>query len=642
MPSNATLKVVIQAVDNASATLKKIGGQVGGLQNLGNKAKMVGQQFSGMGQRMQTTSLAVGAGIGFAMRAGIQFSTTMANVQAVSGATEKQFETLRKQAKMLGETTKFSAVQAGEAQQFLAMAGNDVNTIMGAMPHTLRLAAAAQLDMGSSADIVTNIMAGFGQEADQLGHAVDVLAKTFTNSNTDLVQLGEAMKYVGPIASAAGVSFEETAAAAGLLGNAGIQASMAGTSLRGSITRLLNPSNKALGVMENLGLSVIDAEGQFIGFTGVVRQLEKAQAELGEGAEFTGMLMEIFGQRAGPAMAALVGQGSEELARMTALLEESGGTAERIAETQMKGLHGQITLMKSAMEGAAISLTEALAPALTVLANGLRNAANWFSNLSPWLQKTIGAVLVLTAVAAPLLLILGGAISVLGGLVTVLAAVSAPVWLVIAAVVALIAIGYQLVQRWDKFKEALLAVWGIIAQGFSYKLELIKAAWASMWGNIKDTAAGFIQGIKDAVFGLVDSIKAKITGALGMLKAAKDKVAGFIGGVGSKIGGAVSSVGSAIGFSQGGVVPQYLASGGFARPSGTDTVPAMLTPGELVLNAGQQRGLANRLSGSGEIKISLFEGANVEIRDEGDEDRLVDKVTRALTRTIQLHNLGAA
>jgi len=178
---------------------------------------------------------AVGAGV---VKAAAEFEQSMARVRALTGATGSDFESLQAQALTLGRTTVFSARQAADAMGYFALAGFDTNKILTAMPATLNLAAAGQMDVAQAADIAAKVMAGMGIEAEGLGHAVDVLAKAFTSSNTDLVQLGTAFKYVGPVAKSAGVSMEEITATLMAVSNAGIQAGMAGTTLRGVLARL--------------------------------------------------------------------------------------------------------------------------------------------------------------------------------------------------------------------------------------------------------------------------------------------------------------------------------------------------------------------------------------------------------------------
>ncbi|KKL79336.1 hypothetical protein LCGC14_2015830, partial [marine sediment metagenome] len=359
-----------QVKQKVSSVDKNLGGLKGATAKVNSSFAKFDTRVQGLNTSIQKSSgsiraaggvfTALGASIALigikALKVGADFDSGMRKVIAVSGAAGDEIKGLRDIAKELGSTTQFSATQAADAMGFLAQAGFEANEIMGAIPSTLQLAAAAQLDLGSAADITSNILAGFGLKVEELGRANDVLVKTFTSANTDLVQLGQAMKFVGPVAKAAGVSFEETAAAVGLLGNAGLQASLAGTSLRGSIVRMLNPAKNAQKAMARLGLSAKDADGNFVGFKGIVEQLEKSTIKQTDSVEFAALAMEIFGQRAGPGMLALVSQGSKALKELTTELENSGGTAARIAKVQMEGLKGAFLEFKSALEGVTIAI----------------------------------------------------------------------------------------------------------------------------------------------------------------------------------------------------------------------------------------------------------------------------------------------
>jgi TP901 family phage tail tape measure protein len=360
-----------------------------------------------------------------AVIAGADFERSMNKVKAISGATGADFEALKNQAKDLGRTTGFSASEAANAMSFLAMAGFKTNEILGAMPGTLNLAAAGNLDLARSADIASNILTGYGLEVNQLDHAVDVLAKTFTSSNTDLEQLGEAFKYAGPVAASAGVQFEQAAAAIGLMGNAGIQGSMAGTSLRGAISRLLNPTSQVSASLERLGITVTDSAGKLLPLDQIVQQL-------GASGATTGDYMQIFGQRAGPAMAALVRQGSTALVNLTTDLENSGGTAQEIADTQLEGFHGALIRLKSAFEAAMIAIAESgLLEKATSLIEGLVDVVATLALFVEKLPKPIkdfGFVLAAAAAAAgPLLWILGKFIGVIGAIMVKLAVANAKV-----------------------------------------------------------------------------------------------------------------------------------------------------------------------------------------------------------------------
>lgn len=301
--------------------------------------------------------LAIGRALDSASRAAGEFEAEMARVRILSGASGAQLEALGKQALDLGRATRFSARQAAEAQGLLAMAGFEADRILGATPATLQLAAAANLDLAHAADVVSNVLSGYRLEASDLGRVNDVLAQSFLSSKVDLRQLGEGLRHAGSAASAAGLRFEEVSAALGLMGAAGVEGSASGASLHDAISRMLDPTAAMTRSTRQAGLRFKDAQGRMLPLVDIVAQLEPH-------AEDAGLMMRLFGQRAGPVMAALVAKGSSELRRRTRELEQSEGVARRAAEAQMSGYQGAMTRFASAAESAEIAFGRLVSPSV--------------------------------------------------------------------------------------------------------------------------------------------------------------------------------------------------------------------------------------------------------------------------------------
>lgn len=376
------------------------------------KFSSAGQAMMGVGASLSKGLTLPIVGVGAAaVVAGASFEKSMNKVKAVSGATGSQFSSMSDTAKELGRTTQFSASQAADGMSFLAMAGFKANEITGAMPGVLNLAAAGQMDLAQSADIASNILTGYGKTAGELDAAVDTLTKTFTSANVDLTMLGESFKYVAPIAKGAGLEFEEVSAAIGLLGNAGIQGSMAGTSLRMVIQKLLSPTGSAASVMERLGINATDTTGNLIPLNEIIGQLSESGAT-------TADMMEIFGARAGPAMAALVSQGQDALINLTDEVSNAGGTAEAVAETQMEGFSGSMLRLKSAFEGAMIAIAES--GVLDALTGALEFGADALSKFTAVWEKIPGPVKSVTMVVAGFAAALGPLLWIGGKTLTML------------------------------------------------------------------------------------------------------------------------------------------------------------------------------------------------------------------------------
>ena len=313
---------------------------------------------------------AVGLAFRKMVRAGAGFEHTMARVKALTGATGDAFEALRRQAKQLGITTQFSASQAGEAMAFFALAGHDVQSILNEMPATLNLAAAGQLQVGEAADIAAKIMAGMGHSASMLQRDVDILAAAFTTSNTDLRMLGDAMSYVGPVARGLEKPLEEVTAAIQVLSNAGLQGEKAGSALRMMLLKMANPTKQAQKVMKQLGVSFVDSTGQMKALPTIIDNLNRSMKGLGAGAR-VGVLAQLFEARAATGAVSLLEAGGDALRDFQTALENAGGTAERVAKTQLDTLTGDWVKMKSALEGLAITIYEDIQPGLRLLVQGI-------------------------------------------------------------------------------------------------------------------------------------------------------------------------------------------------------------------------------------------------------------------------------
>jgi len=269
-----------------------------------------------------------------------EFDLLARRTAAISDATEDQAAKLRATALQLGETTIFTAREAASAQAELAKAGFEVTENLAALPGVLDLAAAGQVELKEATLIMARTLRGFNLEASESARVTDVLAAAAVNSAVGVTDLGQAIRFVAPLAVQTGIAMEEVTAAVGLLGDAGFVGGIAGRGLRRALVNLVAPSNRSADAMRALGLE-IDATD--LSFENVIGQLEQAGAT-------TADVINIFGVRAGPQMAALLNVGSEAIADYTEELEEAGGTAERIADEQLGGLQGAIIRLQSAFE----------------------------------------------------------------------------------------------------------------------------------------------------------------------------------------------------------------------------------------------------------------------------------------------------
>jgi len=365
--------IVVTLKDAAKAGARSVKSGITGIGTAATKTK--GILKSMQSQLLAATSLfAGGAIIGNAIKIFTEFDDVMRQVGAVTGATAKQMEALTAIAEDMGRTTRFSASEAADGLRLLGMAGFEAEEAIQALPGVLNLAAAGSLQLSDAADITTNILAGFGLEIEKLGQVNDVLVKTFTSSNTTLIEIGESFKLVGPIAKGVGANFEDLLASIGKLGDAGLKGTLAGTALKGALDALFTPTADESKLMAELAgrigqtsLNIRDASGNFIGFAEIISQLERAGLR-GEEA------LRLFGLRAGPGMAALLEAGSDSLKGLKDGLDDAGGTAQRIAEEMEAGIGGSTRELIAVFEAVKIAGTNAFGADLIAIIDRLRDA----------------------------------------------------------------------------------------------------------------------------------------------------------------------------------------------------------------------------------------------------------------------------
>lgn len=356
---------------------------------------------------------------------GIEYGETMSRVQALTrlNGDSEQMKALRQQARDLGSSTAFSASEVGQGQSFLAMAGFTPDAIHTAMQDMLNLALANDMDLGQTADISSNILSGFGLDSDQMGRVSDVLTATTTRANVDLQMLGESMKYVAPQARAMGLSLEQAAAMAGLLGNVGIQGSQAGTTLRAMMTRLAAPTGAAAGALEELGVNAKDAKGNMRDVPRILADVAKATENMGN-ADRASYLKAIFGEEPGAGMAELIGQqGAAGIEKFVDILKGSMGEAAKVAKTRADNIGGDLKGLRSAWEEVGISITDTnegplrdLIQTITAVTRGVGDWIKQNPELASAIAKAAAGLAALVAVGGAFTIM---AASLLGPLVTV-------------------------------------------------------------------------------------------------------------------------------------------------------------------------------------------------------------------------------
>jgi len=388
-----TVSIIFEGDDKLSSTVNSITSK---LDSFDDKITTIAAPFAKVADGILKVDAALAAlavgGIAYSINKFADFEDVMLKVKGIIGASEEDYLKLTETTKELGATTKFTAVEAAEGLEFLALAGMKTDDAISALPDVLNLAQAAALDLGTTADIVTNIMAGYGIEVGDLSKTNDILTATFTNSNTSLEQLGAAFKFVGPVAKSLGFDIEETSAVLGVLGNAGYQAEMGGTALRNIMLALVAPAGnmgklmKELGVdteelgvdfassknaLDSLGVTIKDANGDILPFTDILGQIKEGLEKIPDPADRTATLIEIFGKRGGPQMAALLSQGVDAITGLEGKINDLGGITGKIADEMESGIGGSLRQIRSAFESLTIEIGEKFSPGFETAADGV-------------------------------------------------------------------------------------------------------------------------------------------------------------------------------------------------------------------------------------------------------------------------------
>lgn len=491
--------------DNARDTTDRIGSNA---QRAGRTMSQAfidaGTSMRDVGDKMTMTLTTPIVGFGtLAVKTAGDFEKAMNGVKAATDSSGQAFTDMRNEAIHLGVVTAYSATEAANGMQILASAGFKTNEIIAATPGVLDLASAGMVDISTAADIASSVLRAYGLQATDINKVNDELTKTVLATSINMTDLSEAFKYVGPVAKSAGVSLEEINAAIGMLGNAGIKGSQAGTTLKDAIVHLLKPSAEAQDTLHHLGVTATDSSGNLLSLTSIVDQLGRSGAS-------TSDMIKIFGLIAGPGMMALVSQGSGALQTLTGEIANSGGTARRIAATQMEGFNGAVKNMKSSIDALSIAIGDSgLLGALTKMAGKLTSGINVLARLSPQVLSIVTIVGAAIAAIGPLLAIFGRMSIMVGEGILVLGKLwkafstlgtflawltSTPMFAVVYAVIAIIAILVVAYEKCGTFRklvdEAFTAIGRVAIQLWN---EWIKPAFSALVSGVQQVGAFFIQ-----------------------------------------------------------------------------------------------------------------------------------------------------
>lgn len=536
-----------------------------------SKSFQIGSALTGMGKVLSTAVTLPLLGIAAtSIKVGNEFQAQMSRVQAIAGATGGELDKMKRQAIELGAKTAFSAKEAAQGMENLASAGFQVNEIMDAMPGVLDLAAVSGGDVAASSEAMASSLRAFGLEAGQAGHVADVFARAAADTNAETVDMAEAMKYVAPVAHSMGLSLEETAASIGIMADAGIKGSQAGTTLRGALSRIAKPTKAMVKSMDQLGVSFYDANGKMIPLREQIAQLKTATAGLTQ-EERNRHLVTLYGQNSLSGMLALLDAGPEKLDKMTNALINSDGAAREMAETMQDNLASKIEQMGGAFESAAIVIQQILEPALTKVVGGITKLIEAFLNMSPVGQKMVVIFAGMVAALGPLLLIAGTVTTTMVKLRIAMQFLGpafmgtmGTIALVVAAFYALVAVFMIAYTKSEKFRNFIDSLAPAIKKGLGIAVEWAAEKLKVLWE--------WLQKATEKVKEFGSAISSKVANTLQQfginLGQAGSSIGSFISSGLERLGGAFGKVGGVMSIAASVLTKVGLAFFGITGPLG--------------------------------------------------------------------------
>lgn len=514
------LRDLERQAEQSSVALQKIGAA-------GEKLQDVGSAIEGVGHKLMPVTAAVGGLSAAAVKVASDFDSAMSQVAAVSGAAGKELDALRDKVREMGSKTKFSASEAAEAMNYMAMAGWKTGDMLDGIEGIMNLAAASGEDLATTSDIVTDALTALGLSAADSGHFADILAAASSNANTNVSMMGETFKYCAPVAGALGFTAEDTAEAIGLMANAGIKSSQAGTAMRTMLTSLTGEVTFVGDAFGELTVQTTNADGSMRSLGDILTDCRAAFAQMSE-SERAANAEALVGKNAMSGFLAVMNAAPGDIEKLNSAINNCDGTAERMAETMQDNLAGQLTILKSQLEELAISIGEILMPSIRQIVGWIQGLVDWLNGLDEGTKKVIVTVALVAAALGPVLIVIGKVVGAVGTILTVvpkiagavsgvagfvsgtvipaLSAVVAAIGWVPIAIAAVIGVVVLLYNKCEWFRDAVNAVWAQVRDFFasawevicSFFTETIPAAWESL--------VSFFQGIPAWWSGLWQSV----------------------------------------------------------------------------------------------------------------------------------------
>lgn len=514
--------------DQSAVALQKIGAA-------GEKLQSIGASIEGVGKKLLPITTIIG-GLGTAaVKVAADFDTGMSKVAAVSGATGAELDKLREKAREMGAKTKFSASEAADAMNYMAMAGWKTGDMLDGIEGIMNLAAASGEDLATTSDIVTDALTALGLSASDSGHFADILAAASSNANTNVGMMGETFKYCAPVAGALGFSAEDTAEAIGLMANAGIKSSQAGTAMRSMFTNLTGDVTFAGEAFGELTVQTVNTDGSMRSLGDILTDCRAAFAQMSE-SERAANAEALVGKNAMSGFLAVMNAAPADIEKLNSAINNCDGTAEKMAETMQDNLAGQLTILKSQLEELAISVGEILMPSIRQIVSWVQGLVDWLNGLDEGTKKMIVTIALVAAAVGPVLIVIGKVVGAIGTIMTVVPQIAAAISGVIAfvsgtvvpalgavvaaigwiplAIAAVIAIIVLLWNKCDWFREAVIAVWEAIKSATIIAWNAVKEFLVNLWNGIVETGKAVWDGLSSFFTSCWEGIQTMFTTVL--------------------------------------------------------------------------------------------------------------------------------
>ncbi len=541
-------------IANTEAELKKLGGTWGAVgaefEAIGSKMQSVGDSLKSVGDTLtQKVTMPIAAIAGASVKVAADFESSMSQVAATMGFTvdelndksseaSKTMEQLSEFAQEMGKTTAFSASEAADALNYMALAGYDAETSMEMLPTVLNLAAAGGIDLAAASDMVTDAQSALGLTLDETSTMVDQMAAAASNGNTSVAQLGEAMLQIGATAANMTGGTQELSTALTVLADNGIKGAEGGTKLRNIILSLQDAAKDGAVDFGNFSVSVYDSEGNLRGVTDIMQDLQSNLEGMNQESK-DAIISGVFNKQDLAAANAMLQTSSDRYEELAKSIGDSAGAAQQMADVQLDNFQGQLTLLKSALEGVGIDIGTIIMPYLQKFVEKIQSVVDWFSSLDAKSQDLIVKAGLIVAAIGPILSVAGSIVGTIGKIsssigtivkivptvISVLSTVGTvitgtlipaiagvvtaiiPFLPIIAAVGAAIAAVVLVITHWAEITDFIKEKWEILTEFLASATEQIQTFFVEHFGIISQLFATKIEIIKTVITTAVNVIK---------------------------------------------------------------------------------------------------------------------------------------